>query len=79
MRSDVFETDSFQLAAFLLSKSCRLIRLDKTNPRRAMFIFEEGPERRELTSLFLAHEAEVEPHRYFSAQKDLKQMLYQSE
>jgi len=77
MKNDIFETDSFQLAAFLLSKSCRLLRLDKINPRRAMFVFEESYERQELTTTFLSHEATVEPHCYFSAQKDLKQLLYQ--
>lgn len=73
-----FNTDSFNLASFLLSQSCRLISLDRTNPKRIVFIFEESAKRVELTDLFLMYKAQVEPHRLFAAQKDLKQLIYQS-
>lgn len=77
MRTDkTFPTDSFLLAAYLLTESCKLISLDKANPRRAVFVFEESDKRQLLTETFLSHEAKVEPHKFFSAQKDLKQMLY---
>lgn len=73
----VFTTDSFQLASFLLSEQCKLLSLDRTNPRRIIFIFEDSEHRRELTQLFLSHQARVEPHRFASSQKDLKQLIYQ--
>jgi len=73
-----FSTDNFQLAAYLASESVKLLSLDKTNPRRVIFVFEESDQRKSLTQKFLAYEALVEPHRYFSAQKDLKQMIYQN-
>jgi hypothetical protein len=76
MNAKVFSTDSFVLASFLLCESCRLLSLDKENPRRAIFVFEETKDRQQLSELFLSHRAKVEPHRFFSAQKDLKQMLY---
>lgn len=76
--NNTFSTDSFQLASFLLSESCKLISLDKSNPRRIIFIFEESENRKEITQKFLAFEAVSEPHRLASAQKDLKQLIYQN-
>lgn len=75
-KANTFSTDSFQLAAFLLSESISLISTDKTNPRRVLFVFEESELREKLTEEFLAHKAKIEPHKFFSAQKDLKQMIY---
>ena len=72
-----FYTDNFQLASYLLSESCRLSSIDKNNPKRAVFVFEDSDKRNLLTNRFLSYEAKVEPHRFFSAQKDLKQLIYQ--
>lgn len=73
-----FQSDNFQLACYLLAESIKLLSLDKTNPRRVLFVFEESDQRKSLTQKFLAYEALVEPHRFFSAQKDLKQLIYQN-
>ena len=73
-----FPTDNFQLACYLISEAIPLHSVDKTNPRRVIFIFEESDKRKELTQTFLAYKALVEPHRFFSAQKDLKQLIYQN-
>lgn len=78
MQNNTFSTDSFVLASFLLSESCTLLYLDKTDIRRAKFVFDETPLRQELTELFFSHKALVEPHKFFSAQKDIKQLLYES-
>lgn len=77
--ANTFSTDNFQLASFLLAESCKLLMVDKFNPRRALFVFEESDKRKELAQKFMSYQALVEPHRYFSAQKDLKQMIYQNE
>lgn len=74
-----FSTDSFLLASYLLSESCNLLSLDKTNPKRIIFIFQETEKRQKLTQKFHAFEALSEPHRLASAQKDLKQMIYQKQ
>lgn len=76
--NSTFSTDNFQLACYLLAESCKLLMVDKFNPRRALFIFEESERRQELTQKFISYQASVEPHRFFSAQKDLKQLLYQN-
>ncbi len=72
-----FSTDNFQLAAYLIAESCTLLMADKFNPRRVIFVFEESERRKDLTQKFLSYKATVEPHRYFSAQKDLKQLIYE--
>ena len=77
-QKEIYSTDSFQLASYLLCESCRLIDLDKRNPRRVVFNFEDNGEIGGLVNKFLSYEARVEPHRYFSSQKDLKQLLYQN-
>lgn len=76
--TSTYSTDSFPLAIYLLSEACRLIRLDRTNPRRILFVFEETENRKILTDKFLSYQAVVEPHRLFSSQRDLKQLIYQN-
>ncbi|OGH39050.1 MAG: hypothetical protein A2905_00425 [Candidatus Levybacteria bacterium RIFCSPLOWO2_01_FULL_36_10] len=75
--TEIFTTDNFQLACFLLSESCELLSLDRANPKRVSFVFTDTPKRQELTSEFLGHRALVEPHRFTSAQRDLKQLIYE--
>lgn len=75
-KTKTFSTDSFMLAAFLLSAAIPMIGRNNTNPKRIIFVFEESKLREELTEKFFAHKALVEPHSFFNAQKDLKQMIY---
>lgn len=75
--SKTFASDNFTLSAYLLSGGCKLISVDKTNPKRVIFVFEETDLRLGLTEEFLSHQAKVEPHSFSAAQKDLKQMIYQ--
>lgn len=77
MNNKSFATDSFQLASYLLAESIVLIGMNTTNPRRMVFVFEESNRRKDLTEKFLSYKALVEPHRFYSAQKDIKQMIHQ--
>lgn len=77
MDKNTFSTDSYLLACYLLGESCPLQTIDRTNPRRMIFIFQESKHRKELTDSFLAYQATIEPHRFHSAQRDLKAMIYQ--
>lgn len=71
----IFKTDNFPLAAFLLSQRCELLSIDKSR-RRASFVFAETAKRQDLTEKFWRYRASVEPRGFFSAQKDLKNMLF---
>lgn len=76
IKNNVFSTDNFQLASYLLCKSCRLLNADKTNPKRVVFIFEGSESQNQLTEEFITYQGSVEPHKFFSAQKDLKTLIY---
>lgn len=71
-----FPTDNFQLACFLLCEGCLLKSVNKNDSRRVVFNFEENDKRKDLTDKFLRYEGLIEPHKFFSAQKDLKQLIY---
>lgn len=73
-----FRSDNFQLVCYLISEAIPLLSLDKTDPRRVIFVLEESEQRKTLTQRYLSYKAETEVHRIFSAQKDLKQLIYQN-
>lgn len=73
-----FPTDHFNLSAYLISKECNLIDTDRTNPKRVIFIFEYSEKLKMLKEKFLSYKAQVEPNRFCSAQKNLKQLIYQN-
>jgi hypothetical protein len=79
MKTQTFTTDSFILATFLTSQGLSPVGLNNTNPKRMVFLFEESSKRKELTDKFLSFKALVEPHRFYSAMKDIKQMIYQNQ
>lgn len=76
MKNKVFETDNFQLAAVLLCEGIALLSTDKANPKRVVFQFEDSQLREQITADFLSYRASIEPHKFFSAQRDLKQLIY---
>ncbi|MDP3973936.1 MAG: DUF5659 domain-containing protein [Candidatus Daviesbacteria bacterium] len=76
MKNKVFESDNFPLCAYLLSKSCLLLMVKKDNPKRAVFVFEDTPDRERLTNDFFSSRGSVEPNSYFAAQRNLKQLIY---
>lgn len=73
-----FSTDSFVLASFLLCESFKLLDINRDNPKRMVFIFEESGNRVSAIELFFSYKAHVEPNRFYSAQRNLKQMIYQN-
>lgn len=77
MEKELFNTDNFLLAAYLLSEGCVLLKLDKSNPRRVSFVFEDSEKRIELANRFFSYQAIVEPNRLNASMRNLKQLLYQ--
>lgn len=75
-KNKTFQTDNLALAAFLLTKGCKLFSIDKTEVRRAIFILEESEERETLTDRFWRWEETVEPRTFFANLKELKNMLF---
>lgn len=78
MENNTFSTDSFVLASYLLCESFKLISINRDNPKRMIFVFEDSDQRGSLVELFFSYRAQVEPNRFYSAQRNLKQMIYQN-
>jgi len=71
-----FETSDFYLAAFCLANGLKLISINRDNPHRALFVFEDTENREGWVEDFLFSRARIEPKRFVSAIKELKQLLH---
>jgi len=70
-------TSSFYLAALLFAKGLDLAQIEKTDPRRAKFVFINSPELEQLVELFnFGKDCPVDARRYSFAIKSLKGKLY---
>ncbi len=77
-----YSTSSFYPACFLLAKGMRLIGIDRTNPHRCEFVFEDSPERERLLHDFsFAFDNDpavlVDARRLIAAIKMLKEKIYE--
>jgi len=78
-----FKTTSFYLASFLFAKELELVSIDKiTDPRRALFVFIDSPERELWLESFNfgkenTAEVMVDARKFVMAIKMLKDKLYQ--
>lgn len=70
--SEEFSTGDLSLAAFLKVKRFKLIRIDRENNGKGLFIFLDQPDRQKLIMSFLNGEESVEPTSYLEAQRNLK-------
>lgn len=78
-----FRTSSFYPAVFLFAKGAELVSVDKvTNPRRAVFVFADFPEREALLDAFNygkpdSLECMVDTRKFVSAIRLLKEKLHE--
>lgn len=73
-----FQTESFPLATLLLCEGYPIVSIDKTNPRRAIFIFETTDSLMELIDDYRKGLVRVNPKTYYYTQKEIKELLYES-
>lgn len=71
-----FQTADLSLTA-VLSIWFPLEEIDRTNPRKAKFVFKKSPRLDELVNSFWRRELKVEPQAYFSQLKTIKARLYE--
>ena len=71
-----FRTSDFPLA-ITISLFKPLKKVDRTDPRRACFIFEQDREIDELVEAFWRRDLKVEPRAFFDQIKALKSRLYE--
>lgn len=74
--NEQFKTSDFYVAAFCKTKGMKLCGMDKTNPKRAVFLFEDTEDRPQLVEDFWQGRAIVEPQAFVSNIRSLKQMLF---
>jgi len=74
--STSFKSSDFYLCCFLVAKGAVVIDIDKTNPRRSVFMFEDSPELQQDVEDFFNQRASINPRTFASAIKDVKQQLY---
>lgn len=76
MNSNYYETSDLGLAAALLTFGIVLVRVDKQNPRRAVFVFAASKELSTLVDSFWSGEMRLSALRYFESTKLLKSRIY---
>ena len=76
---DTLETKDFYLASYILTQGVKLSHLDRTDPRRVVFVFENVKNRENLVRDFLYRKALVEPQDFVDRIKTLKQFLYSND
>lgn len=76
MKKKHYKTSNFYLSAYLSCKGLELIDVDKSNPRKAVFVFIDSSERESLVRLFDFGEAPVNARKYSLTLKELKNKLY---
>jgi len=76
INDEYLETSDFYIASYLLAKNIPLVRLNKENPQRAIFVFPRNEKCLELCDEFSQMKASIEPVAYTSAQKRLKHLLF---
>jgi len=73
-----YSTDDLYLAAYLKCYGLKLIRTER-NGRKAVFIFRDIPERRNLVLKFINDTAIVKVKKYRTALRDLKSFAFDLE
>ncbi len=72
----VFTTYDLGVSAALLCLDYELVRLDRENPRKALFVFKKGPRIEEYANKYFTDQLEVKARSFFDSIKALKNKLY---
>lgn len=77
IRTNQFRTSNFHLSAYLICKGISLLDLDRTDPQRVVFIFEDTDKRIENVQQYqFGKKALVDVRQYVQAMRELKERLY---
>jgi len=74
-QNDFYKTSDLPLAT-VLSLYFPLERIDKTNPKRAFFMFKRSQELNELIEKYYRRELKIEPATFFERLAFIKSRLY---
>lgn len=71
-----YHTHDIQLAAVLLHKQCRLVELDRLDPKRSVFVFEDSPDLQEIVVSYWRDDLLCPAQSLLAAYKRAKHILY---
>lgn len=71
-----FNCSDLYLSAFVIANGGELIDVDRTDRKRAVFIFNDFEGRESLIAAFWSKQATVEPRAFVAAIKEAKERLY---
>ena len=74
--NQLFESSDLALVTFL-SLLFPIDNIDRSNPRRAVFLFKQTEELNKQVQAFWRGETHVEPRAYFDALRRIKSRLYE--
>jgi len=71
-----YRSSDFYLCCYIFAKGAVFTGVDKSNPKRAVFSFENSPELEQWVEDYWQNRAAVNPAVFVYAIKELKQRLY---
>jgi hypothetical protein len=74
-----YQTRDFYIAAYLLAKGHRIAHVNRNDPQRVFFAFNDFDGREDLLRDFLYCRGQVEPQAFITAIKNLKGVIHDSE
>ncbi|PIS13871.1 hypothetical protein COT65_01885 [Candidatus Shapirobacteria bacterium CG09_land_8_20_14_0_10_47_13] len=73
-----YQTSDLSLAT-TISLFCPIEDIDRSNPRKAVFIFRKTPELEKLIDQYFRNEIKISPQVYFNQLRAVKARLYANE
>jgi len=73
--SDTYVTSDLALAT-TISLQFPIQDIDRSNPRKAVFVFLRSPELEELVEDYFRNELKISPQTFFNQLRDIKSRLY---
>ena len=71
-----YNCSDLYVAAFLLANGLELAAVDRTDRKRAVFVFNDSEDRDNLLAAFWSKQASIEPRSFIAAIKEAKERLY---
>ena len=74
-----YQTRDFYIAAYLLAKGHKIVHINRDEPKRVFFTFNNFEGREDLLRAFLYGEGVVEPQTFVVAIKTLKGLIHSND
>jgi uncharacterized protein YbjT (DUF2867 family) len=74
-----YSTKDFYIAAYLLAHGHKISYVNRDDPKRVFFAFDDFKGREDLVRAFLYSEAVVEPQAFIAAIKTLKGLIHSND